>query len=45
MNNEEQEADSPEDWRGTVVDLGQEELSHGSTREGQQEQSEEHYQG
>jgi hypothetical protein len=37
MYNIEQEADSPEDWRGTVVDLGKEELRHGSTREGQQE--------
>jgi hypothetical protein len=45
MNNVEQEADSPEDWRGTVVDPRQEELCHGLTREDQQGQSEGHYQG
>jgi hypothetical protein len=45
MNNIEQEADSPEDGRGIVVDPGQEELRHGSTSEGQQERSEEHYPG
>jgi hypothetical protein len=45
MYNIEQETDSPEDWKGTVVNPGQEELRHGSTREGQQEQSKEHYPG
>jgi hypothetical protein len=45
MNNIEQEVDSLEDWRGIEVDPGQEELRHGSTRECQQERSEEHYLG
>jgi hypothetical protein len=45
MYNIEQKTDSPEDWKGTAVDLGQQELGHGMTREGQQEQSEQHYPG
>jgi hypothetical protein len=45
MNKERKEVDSPEDWRETVVDPGQEELYHGLTGEGQQEQSKGHYQG
>jgi hypothetical protein len=39
------EVDLPKDWRGTMVDPGQEELSHGSMREGQWEQSEGHHPG
>jgi hypothetical protein len=43
MYNIDQETDSPEVWKGTAVNPGKEELRHGLTREGQQEQSEEHY--
>ena len=45
MYNIQQKTDSRGDWKGTAVDPGQEELGHGLTREGQQEQYDEHYLG
>jgi hypothetical protein len=45
MYNIEQKTDSPGDWKGTAIDPGLEELGHDLTKEGQQEQSEEHYPG
>jgi hypothetical protein len=43
MNNIEQKANSPGDWKGIVEDPRQEGLVHGLAREDKQEQSQEHY--
>jgi hypothetical protein len=45
MYNIEQKTDSPRDWKGIAIDPGQEELGPGLRKEGQQEQSKEHYPG